>query len=176
MIGCTHNYRSDPMKENAVGIRIYFMTIQRKQPFILFLVTAVLLFTSSFVIWQARLDMHVRDTMLVIYATTLFRILAAVFFIAWIIYMLICEILISRFLIWFHIISTLLVLVFFLMLFYQDAVSLPPVRAYVSFTSEPVIKFGSLSIVISTIVFITGQLAFIVNVVAGLIKRVFRSA
>jgi hypothetical protein len=94
-------------------------------------------------------------------------------FFVWIIYKLIHRILLTRKLIWVHILSTLLVLILLSAIgFWHNKIS-PPIKGDM-ISYQNLIDHQKRERIIAlpiAIIFILGQLSFIVNLVGGLFKR-----
>jgi hypothetical protein len=140
------------------------------QPYKLLLLTGVLLIIFSFFVFRKTLDIHIHDTYLVIASNIVCWTLAVALFVFSFIYWLANETLLSTFLTWTHVIFTLILTV----LVVAAPNWLPLVEQ--SFSSDPFDAIGQKwkfyrNLQIIVLFLLAGQLAFLINLIGGLIKR-----
>ncbi|MEX6690666.1 hypothetical protein QTN47_24380 [Danxiaibacter flavus] len=144
-----------------------------RQPFDLFLLTTILLFIFPFFTWRNSIDFHLHDTYFVVSAVYPVWLLALGFLLIWTIYKLTNRILWTRYLTWFHIISTLVVLILILSagLWYESRVptSRKEIIAYETRQEQQHKQLLIFLPIVTT--FLLGQAAFVINLIGGLIKR-----
>jgi hypothetical protein len=142
------------------------------QPYNLFLLTAFLLFIFSFVTWGQSTDLHLHDTYFVVSTIYFIWFLAFILLLIWTVYKLISRILWTKSLTWFHVIGTLLILLLLLTsaLWYKPVTTTSgeysPYEAFHKQRQKELIAFFLIAITL-----LLGQLAFIVNLLGGLIKK-----
>lgn len=150
-----------------------FKTRLINQPYLLFLLTGLVLFIASFFMFGQSVDFHLHDTYFVVSVNCFIWFLAALFFIAWSVYKITDKFLWTKKLTWTHVSLTILVLILLSTIgFWHDKI-LPPIkRDTISYQNiiydqkrETLIAYP-----IATI-FILGQLAYFVNLIGGLVKR-----
>ncbi|MBS0647577.1 MAG: cbb3-type cytochrome c oxidase subunit I [Verrucomicrobia bacterium] len=149
----------------------------KQKPYNLLLWTGlVLVLTSFFILKQSNsVDIHLHDTYFVIAHTHVFWLLAILAFFVWTLYLLTNKILYSKALTWTHVIITILTLLLFaLTLFFSDSFMNTTPRRYYDYSSWG--SFDSyttltkaLGITIFALLF--GQFIFVINLIAGLFKR-----
>lgn len=145
-------------------------------PFILLPVTAVLLFTAGLLIRKTTIDIHVYDTMIVIPQGHAFGIAALFLFLLWLIYKAAYKVFFSEKWVWFHIISTLVILLAVLLyplstggLLLGDlpARYIEPEPASRFFSREALLLFCIIGLVVI-------QLIFIIHLLMGLYRKAIR--
>ena len=143
------------------------------QPYSLFLLTGQILIIASFFVFGQSIDIHLHDTYFVVAVNHLAWALAILLFLVWGIYKLTDRFLWTNTLTWTHVLLTILVLILLAIIsFWKDKI-LPPINSntvsYQDIIDEQKRK-GFITYLI-TIAFIVGQIAYLVNLVIGLIKR-----
>lgn len=154
-----------------------FKTKISNQPFQLFLVTAILLFVFSFITWGRNLDIHLHDTYFVISTIFFVWTLGIVFLLVWTVYKLTSKILYKRFLTWFHVLVTIFILIALLTANFWHNKLIPPIpRDFVSFETFQADTEREAKVILPLVVlFSLGQLAFIINIMVGLAKKLVRT-
>lgn len=143
------------------------------KPYLLFPLTAIVLFILSFFLWGQSIDLHIHDTYFIISTNYFIWSIALIFFSGWGLYQFTDKILWTKKLIWIHVLTTLFTfLVLATFEIWHDKI-LPPIKAETIslediFASQ---KRERLTAQIIAIIFIAGQLAYIINLVAGIFKR-----
>lgn len=140
-----------------------------KQPHNLFMLTAGLLFVVAFIFWGQSTDLHLGNTYLVFPAMYFVWGVAILFLAVWSIYSLTVNVLLNNTLIWLHFVATIIALAACIIaaLWMEKTTSL-------YFDSK---EYGQRRKLVSTILspfallFLFGQMAYPVNLIAGLIKR-----
>ena len=141
-------------------------------PFNLFLPTAILLFVFSFVTWGQMTDIHLHDTKFVISTILFIWALVIIVLLAWAIYKLINKFLWKRFLTWFHVLVTLFILIVLLSANLWHDELIPPKRNFVSLDTFQEDSQQETRIILSLVIlFLAGQLAFVLNIIGGLINK-----
>jgi hypothetical protein len=153
-----------------------FKTKISNQPFHLFLVTAILLLVFSFFTWGQSIDIHLHDTYFVISTIFFIWALGIVFFLVWTIYKLTSKVLWKRFLTWFHVLVTIFILIVLLTANFWHDKLIPPInRDFVSFETFQADTEREAKVILPlVIVFVAGQLAFVVNIIGGLTNKLWR--
>lgn len=128
-------------------------------------------------IHQETLEINLRDTYLVIAAPSICRIFAVVLLFLWSLYLVSDHLMLSRKLSWFHIVGTLLCLVFlFFFSIYKPDVPEVPMRYYAFTGSEsqrPGFNISNLYIPV-VLILLLAQLFFSINLTMGSIKVLFQ--
>lgn len=152
-------------------------SLQLKKPYQLLLYAGIVLILMSFLELNqtTTFDLHLRDTYFVIAGTHIFWLLAILTFFLWTLYLLTSKILYSKTLTWIHVIVTILTLTLFLLILCFGERFLNPLpRRYYDFSqwnSYSAYNSNMKAIVISIFVLLSGQIIFVVNLIAGLITR-----
>ncbi|MGJ7031162.1 hypothetical protein [Niabella hirudinis] len=147
----------------------------KRMPYVLLLVTAIVLFIAGlFTSTKTTIDIHLHDTMLVVAQAHILGFAAFFLFLLWLIYMATHRILFSNKLTWFHILATLVLLVFVLWYGYRhlNGLLVSPRR----YTEEPASFFSDANAVLvcSIAALIVVQLAFIINLLTGWYRKPIR--
>jgi cytochrome c oxidase subunit 1 len=151
----------------------------KQKPYNLLLWTGIALVLTSFLIFNQSnfVDIHLHDTYFVIAHSHLFLFLAIAALFVWTLYSLTNKILYSKALTWTHVIITILTLLLFAMtLFFGDSFMNPtPLRYYdySSWNSFDSFTAFTKAIGITIFVFLLGQFIFVINFIAGVLKRLF---
>ncbi len=143
------------------------------EPYFLFLLTAILLFIASFFMRRQSLDLHIHDTYFVISTNYFIWTISIIFVLIFGLYKLTDKILWTKGLTWFHFLATIIVFVLLATIGVWHDIIIPPIKRDTTtfqnyFQDQKRDQILALSI---AIIFITGQLAFFVNLVGGLFKR-----
>lgn len=141
------------------------------KPYNLFLVTIVFLAVLFFAPLPNSLDINMHDTYFVIstkIAIALFIILCLVF---WLIYFVTKRFRLIKTLTWIHVIATLVFIVAFFKAISHALGLYGLPRRYYAFEQHPLQPPNFAPYIIVTVIFLTAQLLFIVNIVYGIIKR-----
>ena len=121
------------------------------------------------------IDIHVHDTYFVIAHFHILWLLAIIALIVWAIYILTKRILLSKVLIWTHVIVTVLPLILLTwLLFFGNNFFNPGLHQYVDFstwTSFESHDTYSKAIIIIVFVLLLGQLVYVINFIGGVFKR-----
>lgn len=148
----------------------------KRMPFVLLLVTAVFLFVAGlFTRSKDWIDIHLYDTVFVIAQRHVLGIAAFFLFLLWLMNMATHRILFSNKLTWFHILATLVILVFVLW-FASARQDSPPLR-YIAGPSEQLVSGVQdvNAVILCGIAALTVvQLVFIANILIGLYKKTTR--
>jgi hypothetical protein len=155
-----------------------FATLVKKKVFVnrpydLFLLTSVLLVLSSFCMLGQTLDIHLHDTYYVFPAVYLIWTTALIFLFAWTVYKLTNRFLLTKYLTWFHVAATLIVLLMLIIskLWYNEPV-LTNEREPLSFRKLfEIQRKEQITAVTISILFIAGQIGYFLNLVGGLFRR-----
>lgn len=145
-----------------------------RKPYYLFLLSAILLFVLSFAFWGQTIDVHLHDTYLVIATPYFIWGLALLFLFGWTIYQLMGRVLWTKHLTWFHVVVSLFLLVLLLTVNWWHDKLVPPIkRGYSSWETlrEDQLRERRVFLPLA-LLFLTSQLAFILNLLGGLIKKV----
>jgi heme/copper-type cytochrome/quinol oxidase subunit 1 len=145
-----------------------------RQPYFLFVLIAPILLLISFFVKEKIIDIHFHDTMYVISLAHIFWAIAILLFLGWGIYKLVVKVLWSKYLTWFHVVTTLFFFIFLIIISFLSAK--PPSQALnwkirnQEIQGEKII-YGSI-----LILFIVAQICFLVNLVGGLFRRLNQRA
>lgn len=147
------------------------MKIQ-KCPYHLFGVATLLLLCAIFSSDLKKLgffDLHLYDTYFIVSTIHLFIYLAILLFVFWMIYVLTSKILLSRILTWLHIVVTIILAAIIIFIIYAPNKAFnnsPDFRQWSSYPSQ------SRAIAIVILLWLSGQLLFLVNLVGGVLKLI----
>jgi hypothetical protein len=143
----------------------------KKHPHNLFILAALLLFIISFFPGGRVIDIHLHDTMFVISMTYFFWALAIVLVLVWMIYLFTNNILLTKYLTWIHIIATLIVLIVLISAMLSED---EPRHEDINWeTIENDLRKEEIIIQTFSILFLIGQIAFLLNLLGGFCKRAF---
>jgi hypothetical protein len=149
----------------------------QKRPYYLLLFTALaFIFISLFVANNTNgVDIQFHDTYYILALTHFFWLLAIIALLVWTLYLLTNRILFSKVLTWTHVILTIFTLAFFASpLFFAGSLgksATPHFYDYNSWHSLTTNSTFTNAIAIAILVLLSGQIIFIINVIAGLFKR-----
>ena len=149
----------------------------KQSPYNLLLLAALVLVLISFFLNQDRtVDIHLHDTYYIIAQGHLFLFFAVIVWFLWFLYLLTAKVLYSTSLTWTHVAITLSTVLFllFLLNFGGDIFNPRPRRYfdYSSWNSFNVYSRNMRWITYITIALLLGQITFVVNLIAGIVKRV----
>ena len=119
-------------------------------------------------------DINLHDTYFVIASVSLYRIFAIVLLFCWSVYIVANRLQLSRVLIWFHVVTTLVALISFIILQSRHWGLLGIPRRYYAFNEFEKMRnpFNTVKIyAIVLLAFVIAQLIFLVNLSIGLIKK-----
>lgn len=149
----------------------------KRKPHHLFLVTGLILGLMSF--WgsgQSKLfDIRLHDTYFVFAYTQLLGLLAILALFVWSLYLFANKILYSRALTWIHVITTVIPLLVFALIFifsecFTNVIQMQ-YRGDTGPDSFDGYKLFTIGLCMTIVVLLLGQLVFIVNFIAGIFKR-----
>ena len=124
---------------------------------------------------DSTIDIHIHDTYFVITHSLIYWLFAFIVWFLWILYMLTGKILYSKSLIWVHVIITLFtVMCLLLVLLLGNNIFDPQPWQYIDLSSGILsneYNTNSRLTIYSIIALIVGQIAFVINIVTGLLKR-----
>jgi hypothetical protein len=144
-------------------------------PFSLFLSTGLLLSVATPFFWRQRIEYHLHDTLFVFPFVYVIWAVAIVLVLMWIVCDAARKILLSGFLTWVHVTATILfVLACFTSGLWYQGIDNPASRsAYYSFqTMMENNRRVAIIILPLLLMLLLGQLAFIINIVGGIIKYI----
>ena len=147
----------------------------KQKPYKLLLWAAFALVLASFFITSDSVDIHLHDTYFIIAVKHLFWALGLIAVIIWALYKLTFEFLFSRLLTWVHIIATIITLIILVLVIYSgDSLSSPKPRQYYDYSNWNSLNTynqyaKTLGILLSIV--LIGQVAYLINLIGGLIKR-----
>jgi hypothetical protein len=146
------------------------------QPFNLLLVTAIFLFVFSFVSWGGSSTIYLHDTYLVIYTINFIWALSFLFFLVWTIYKLTSDIIWMRFLTWFHVLITIIILIVLLTFNFWYEKFFPPIKGdFLAIEKLEAERERDTKILLPIVIlFLAGQFAFVVNIIGGLITKLWK--
>jgi heme/copper-type cytochrome/quinol oxidase subunit 1 len=146
----------------------------KSKPYNLVGLMALLLLIVSLFSSNGAIDFNLHDTYFVIAGVNICLIIAGFLLIIWVIYIVSYRLLLSIVLTWVHVVATVLAGIMYLK-YYLLSVSIDGIpRRYYAFTDFNAVKPIYVLLVVSAVIFITGQFIFLVNLLGGLIKRAFR--
>jgi hypothetical protein len=147
----------------------------KQSPYHLLLLTGfVLVLTSFFLNQNKTVDIHFHDTYFVMSQGLVFFFFAFIVWVLWFVYLLTRKILYSKSLTWTHVIITLLTLLIllFLLNFGGNIFDPKPVR-YLDYSNSNAFNTHNPDMIsYITIALLLGQITFIVNFIAGIVKRI----
>ena len=150
-----------------------FQTRLAHEPYSLFFLTGIVLFILSFFMWGQSLDFHIHDTYFVIATNYIIWPIALIFFLVWGLYKLTDKILWTKKLIWVHVLTTLFVLIILATFDIWHNKIIPPIRreaVTVANIFEDQKREKVIALIIA-IIFIVGQLSYIINLIGGIFRR-----
>jgi heme/copper-type cytochrome/quinol oxidase subunit 1 len=139
------------------------------QPYFVFIIIASILLPISFFLKERTADIHVHDTLFVIPLMHILWIIIIALFLAWAIYRFTDKVLLTKYLTWFHVIATLVALIFFISACLGQNISPRQELSWKSLEKE-LQREQKIYLTIS-IVFVLAQIAFIINFVGGILRR-----
>ena len=150
-----------------------FQTKLTNEPYSLFFLTGIVLFILSFFMWGQSLDLHIHDTYFVIATNYFIWTIALLFFVVWGLYKLTYKILWTKKLIWLHVLTTLFAFIILATFDVWHDKIIPPIkREAISVANifEDQKREKVIALIIG-IIFIVGQLSYIVNLIGGIFRR-----
>jgi high-affinity Fe2+/Pb2+ permease len=84
------------------------------QPYVVFIIIASILLPISFFLKERTTDIHVHDSLFVLPLMYVLWVIIIALFLAWTIYRFTNKVLLTKYLTWFHVIATLVALIFFI--------------------------------------------------------------
>jgi hypothetical protein len=146
-----------------------------KLPQDLLLLTAVLLLISSFFLGDNVIDIHLHDTLFVISTSYFTRGVAIIILFVWILYKLTNRFLWKSYLSWIHVLTTIFIVVLFVTAEFWHPIILPPIkREFSSWQTLQEDQNRAMKVYLPIIIlFVGGQLTYIVNLLTGFVKRSF---
>lgn len=142
------------------------------KPYNLFLFTSLVLFICSFFIKEQSQDINLHDTYIVISTSYIFKGLAIIFLLGWMLYKVTNKYLLNIYLTWFHVLTTIVILILFITAnFWHDKLLPPAKRKFVSWQTLEEDQYREMKIYLPIIIiFIAAQVAYITNLLGGIIK------
>lgn|GEM_PF-689136 len=169
-----------PGRYPLAAVKFRYTLPIKQRPYHLLLLTGLLLFLTSFLVLHesGAIDIYLHDTYFVIAHNHILWLLTILALFVWILYLLTVKILYSKALTWIHIIATILtILLLTLALFIGDNFMNPTPRRYYDYSNwNSLGNYTTFAKAISTIIFVLllGQFVFVINLVAGFVKRRIR--
>ncbi|KIC94088.1 hypothetical protein [Flavihumibacter solisilvae] len=146
------------------------------KPYKLFLVTAILLFAYSFIDSEKSFDFHLYDTYYIISNSLFIQAIGTALLLLWTAYELLGNTLWKRSLAWFHILVTLFILIIFLQSNLWGHKLTPSIEEDFSYEDFQAVKARESKIMLSLVVlFLAGQLAFILNIFVGVARKLLEN-
>jgi hypothetical protein len=143
------------------------------QPHFLFLLTALVLLIASYFMRGQSVDLHIHDTYFVISLNYFIWTISIIFVLLWGLYTWTEQILWTKKLTWFHVLATLMVFVALATTGIWHDMFIPPVKSdttsFQNFLQNQ--KRDQIIAYLISATCITGQLAYLVNLIVGLFTR-----
>lgn len=144
-----------------------------KQPHQLFMLTACLLFVFSFIFWGQGTNLHVGNTYVALPAMYFVWAVAILFLAVWSLYCLMINVLLTKYLTWFHFVATILFLLTctaFAFLYNSTP------RPYFDVSEDSIgRKKAGMILFPFAIFFLLGQVSYLVNLVGGLVRKLSKT-
>jgi hypothetical protein len=122
-------------------------------------------------IWHTgTIDIHVHDTMIVITSGLFYRGVAAILLFFWITYSVAQALIFSRWLVWLHLLLCVVAMAIFTLLTTDSSIYSRPGSSFMSY--KAVHKLAA----IFKVLLVSGQLVFLLNMIAGTIKKLVSMA
>jgi hypothetical protein len=142
------------------------------KPYDLFLLTTLLLFICSFFMGGQSEDINLHDTYIVVSQIYIFWGLSFIFLLGWTLYRITGRFLLTNTLTWFHVLTTMIVVVVFITSgLWHDKVFPPIKRVIFTFQTTQELPRESKIYLPLIIIFIVGQISYFINLIGGLTKR-----
>jgi heme/copper-type cytochrome/quinol oxidase subunit 1 len=149
----------------------------RQRPYSLLLLTGLVFVLTSFFMLKSGdvVDIHLHDTYFVIAHAYIYRLLAISAFVLWAFYLLTYKTLYSKMLTWAHVITTILTLaVLALIAYFGNRLLHPAPPPYYDLSPWQASHSGNKyihAVTITLFILVFGQVIFVINLIAGLVKR-----
>ena len=154
----------------------------RERPYNLLLLTAVIVSTASLFVFNKAFDFHVRDTYFVVTLSYLFWAVCLLLLLFWTVYLLTKRLLFSVTLTWAHVIATTSSLIIILIVSLLGTNSYNGLagmsRRYYDYDSwNTFILYNNQAkgILVAFLLILVGQLAYVTNLIVGIVKRLSRA-
>ncbi|WP_184549190.1 hypothetical protein [Mucilaginibacter sp. FT3.2] len=144
------------------------------KPYNLFAIVALLFTVISFIPSNDSIDINLHDTYFVISTGALLRLLGCVCLLFWMVYLIFRKLVLSLILTWLHLLLTIIPLAYFVILsVYHLALQGAPKRYYSvgQFENSRSSFIGDASCFVIIVLFLLGQVFFIVNLILGMVKQ-----
>jgi glucan phosphoethanolaminetransferase (alkaline phosphatase superfamily) len=145
----------------------YYSLNFKKRPFQIFALTAIVLFAFSFFSTNKSTGININDTYVVISSDVIYRVLAAVLLLIWLLYVFIKKRLLSKKLIWAHALATILPILAAIISFHINT-QLTGTSHYKSPTADTD-QWAVYSLLL--FIAVSAQFVLILNIAGGLVKR-----
>lgn len=140
-------------------------------PYFFLILTAFILFILSFFHLGHSIDFHSPDSYTIVPAVYLYWGLVLFFVLFWTFYLLTGKFLWTPFLTWLHVMTTIIVFVSLMTMHLWHDLVLPPVQNLRNHQSAPDSDKREAKIILPMVVlFVTGQVSFLANILVGLFK------
>lgn len=140
-------------------------------PYNLFVLAGLISFFLSFLPTSQTIDIHLHDTVYVLHSAVIFRSIAIALVCFWIIYQLSSKILLSKSLVWIHLIVTFLIVVYFAFLIISSSND----NAQNGWNSSENSYASNLVFKILLATFFIAQILFVINIVGGIITWILKN-
>lgn len=153
----------------------------KERPYNLLLLTAIVILIASFFVSHEKVDFHLHDTYFIIALAHLFWGTSGLLLILWTLYIFTQRFLFFKFLMWTHVILTIITLVLLVAIsfysnhYYEGLAGMP--RRYYDYGSwDTFLLYNNLTkaVLITFLIIGLGLLAFIINLIFGLFKNLKR--
>jgi hypothetical protein len=149
-------------------------TILTSQPYVLFIIVALILFIISFFVKEIIVDIHSHDTMYVLSLTHILWMIIILLLLGWLIYKIAARVLWSKYLTWFHVMATLGFFVLFVIACWWQPE--PPGQELNYKIIRQQLQRERIIISSILIIFIVAQICFLVNIVGGLLGKLVQKS
>ena len=144
-------------------------------PHNLLALTGSLYFIVSFFFFNQTMDIHLHDTYFIIALTYLLRFLAGSLLLFWLLYKVLYKYLLSGFLSWTHIISTLIATILILT-FNNWSEEIYSTKGFVSLNDLKQFQRYNTILSMLTVILAAGQFIFLINLLGGLVKKLNKNS
>ena len=145
----------------------YYSFNFKKRPVQIFALTSIVLFAFSFFIADKNTSININDTYVVISSGVIYRVLSGVLLLIWLLYVFIKKRLLSKKLIWAHVLATILPILAAIISFHINTQP-TGVSRYKSPTSNTD-QWAVYSLML--FIAVSAQFVLILNIAGGLVKR-----